>query len=136
MGRSVATPYNAEWSLFIPFECDDPDDAPWEWDDYVDYLTGLLLEQFPTSVDLRMFNKWIDQECRAIAGNGLGTFYLAEYGSLTSLSFVADSDREALAARWATQAKAKLEKALAGRLLRHIATASNGEAFFERIAAN
>jgi hypothetical protein len=141
MGRSVATPYDSEWSVYLPFEYDDPDDAEWEWDDFKSFLTEELKEAFPA---LDPEDKWLERECHGFLSNGFGTFYLSEYCGLVSLSFVLDDlsafyseerDRTGLGTHWAANAYEKVKKVMAGRLYYKAATFSNGEGVYERYAA-
>jgi hypothetical protein len=141
MGRSVATPYDAEWSVYLAFECDDLDDSPWEWDDFKENLTWELEDAFPALVK---DDKWDGNECHGFLSNGFGTFYLAEYCGLVSLSFkLADlearyydeRDRTGLGAHWASKAEDKVLKVMAGRLYYKLGSASNGEGFYQKYAA-
>lgn len=137
MGRSVSYPSYAEWTVYMPFEYEDPDDACWEWDDFKDNLAWELKDAFPSLYDE---DKWDGNECHGFLSNRFGTFYLAEYCGLVSLSFKLD-DLEAnyygepnltgLGENWAANAEDTVLKVMAGRLYRKIATASNGEAFYE-----
>lgn len=109
----------------------------YEWTEELDDYRERIKEMFPS------FDKcdyWLDREDHAIAENRFAYFGISEYCGLVAIWLVAKEadwakpdSWERLRDRWLDQVEAKFLKAFGQ--LRKVATASNGEAFFERIEA-
>ena len=143
MSRSVSRPSNAQVVAFACIESEDDDDLnQMNWDDTIENLVTELLAAFP---GLRKVDRWLDREDHVIAENGLAAFGISEYCGLVAVWIVPDKyelgckvDDHPLSVKWIASIEKQFHKIVAqvfGFELRHIATASNGEAFFERVGA-
>lgn len=146
MGRSVSHPSGAhvafaQWDAGWIEDGDDPDTrhfdelaAQDDWDFIVEDFRKQVLAHYPSAWTS---DGWIGREDRIVAMNGYARFGISEYcGCITYwvvLRDDIDASREGLAQRWFDQIEAKFEQRFA--TLVHLATFSNGEAIFERIAA-
>lgn len=130
MGRSVSVPSRAE---AVAYAAIDPDFIEDFESEVIDPLRYSLKEAFPSLYD---DNDWLDREDHVIARNRLGLFGISEYCGLLAVWIVPADEESNLSAPWCARAEAKLGAVVAkvfGQRLRRVATASNGEAFFERI---
>lgn len=132
MGRSVSYPADAIVA-FTTFDCEDPDDASFEWDWFVDDLRDRLSA---VSSTFRHQDTWIGREDHVLASNGHAHFGVSEYCGLVSVWLVARDDleprQEALAARWLEQVRDRFVATYG--TLRKLGTMSNGEGVYERLA--
>jgi hypothetical protein len=136
MGRSVYVPSDASCTAFIVL--DDTDDDFFDFDDVLESVRLALADRYPS---LEPCNYWIGREGHAIAHNRLGVVVVAEYCGLASVSLCPvevcnDRGHQALAAAWcrnnADKFKDTIKAAFAGKTVHRIATASNGETFYNR----
>lgn len=141
MGRSVDYVNDSEFVVYTHFDIEEgfEDDAQWMWDEFKDDLTDTLMAKFPS---LSKCDTWNGRECHGFLKNDFGTLYISEYCGLVSLSFKLDEPSyydekniTGLGARWALGMERTLEAMLGERALRLMGRASNGEAFYERVAA-
>lgn len=129
MSRSVSVPRDA---VGVAYFYTEPDGEREYEDDIMHNLKYQIRHYFP-SVRLGE-GKGIDRACFSIAENDHGYFVVAEYCGLWSLSVV---PKEGPFARsWCRKASAKLNRIIRDdglEPLEHIATASNGEAFYRPV---
>lgn len=153
MGRSVSYPtgYSTvtfkDWYKPEPHDCDELDcdefcdlhgETPTEstgddWEYYLEDLTEYAPTLWPS---LSKCDKWLGNEDHALLENDHCYMGASEYCGLASLWIVPKcndwtGEPSALAARWCEQISDKFVSTF-GDLI-HIATASNGEAFYRRI---
>ena len=149
MGRSVNYLDNAEVVLYFPIENEYNEEGKFDeflsqmnWDDMIDNLTYAIKAKLPSYYVVK--DKWGNRETRIILENNLCSIGISEYCSLVSLSVAPRSEtnyygsegqyKENFAIHHANQIEGTLEKVLHDlglKNLHKIATASNGEAFFE-----
>ena len=132
MGRSVSVPSRAEAVCYAAIDPDNVDDFESE---VIDPLRYALKKAFPSLYD---DNDWLDREDHVILRNRLGLFGVSEYCGLLAIWIVPADEDSNLSAPWCARAEAKLGAVVAdvfGSQLRRVATASNGESFFERVTA-
>jgi hypothetical protein len=127
MGRSVSIPRGAQVVAFSYIEYEDEHDD-WSYDDFVENAKCAIKEIAPS---MSPDSGWIDREGRIIASNNFVKMVISEYCGLVSLALVPEEDN-ALAAHWCNQIEPKFMASFSE--LRLIGRASNGEAFFERVA--
>lgn len=131
MGRSVYVPSEAEVVAYASFD----GDYEFDYDDIIDYLVLELGEAFPSiSAD----DGFIGREGRVIASNRLVRIVVAEYCGLVSVSIVPEFGYYELAVAFANRIAPRFNQIVAnafGGIYAKVAVASNGEAFFEKIAA-
>lgn len=130
MARSVAIPRDA---AVVAYQ-DVSDFEAYDWQDFVDDFTSRCISKWP-SVEVSP-RRWIGNECRVVARNRLALFGVSEYCGLAALWVVPEVDDYTpgiLAENWVARIAANFEKEFG--TLRHIGSASNGEAFFQRIEA-
>ena len=132
MSRSVAVPGEATAIWYIAPDLGHDD----EGDLWIEHVTESLLDALPSLWEPSR-PEWIGRECRVIARNRLGAFCLSEYCGLWALAFVPEREDQAhpFASAWAAKVYKRVAALFGDTLLRHVATASNGEAFFERATA-
>jgi len=143
MGRSVSVPHNAVCTAFIHLDHDheDPDESFFCWEAFIDNLEWTLRKKYKS---LEKDDHWVGREDHVILSNSHGLVSVAEYCGLVSVSLVpcnedyGYTDSEALNnlhEAWCSQVSDGfldlINSSFGG--LRHIGTASNGEAFFERV---
>lgn len=138
MGRSVSYPHDS----IVCFRTlnigagngDDEELDYFDFDELIDDYRYLIRDLFPSMQD---WDSWIGREDHAITRNGFCYFGVSEYCGLVSIWLAKRADLDgsvdAMADRWMAQVAPRFRKAFGA--LRHIGTASNGEAFFERIEA-
>jgi len=139
MGRSVSVPSNAvavayiDWREYIG--CEDPmDDDPFWWDDFSEDIIARLQGKLPS---LKSCDEWLDREDHAVLENRHCYITISEYCGLVAVALVAKDtanwpdDTQGLTDHWCDQVSGHIESL---GTLRHIGTASNGEAFFRRVA--
>ena len=132
MGRSVSVPYRAE---AVAYTAIDPDNVEDFQDEVIEPLVYSLKKAFPS---LYPDDEWLDREDHVILRNRLGLFGISEYCGLLAVWIVPADEESNLSAPWCARAEAKLGAVVAdvfGSRLAKVATASNGEAFFERVAS-
>lgn len=136
MGRSVSVPQHAAVVVYAHFERDAEDD--WAWDDFTQDLTAALKRAFPSLLDC---SDWIGREDHGVLRNNHAHVTLSEYCGLIAVCLVPRGydydDPTVLAHNWCAVVEDKFRAVVAetapGPVLKRIATASNGEAFFERV---
>ena len=145
MGRSVSYLNNSVFVLYFPFEVEDNGEENFRdeflvqmaWDDMIDSLQCAITRKLPSYYKT---DKWGNRETRIILENNLCIIGISEYCGLVSLSVAPrnndyDAWHESFALRHANQIENTLRKVLEDlglTNLRKIATASNGEAFFQK----
>ena len=131
MGRSVWTHQDAIETVFYPLDFDE-DDLSWGgWEDHKSEIREAFKRKFPSMCTC---DYWPEEESHAIVENGHCMVVISEYGGLVSLGVVVPnaSFHNAVATHWTeTNAAPFLREQYSE--LRKVATASNGESFFERI---
>lgn len=130
MGRSVSVPSRAEAVCYAALDPDFIDDFESE---VIDPLRYSLKKAFPSLHD---DNDWLDREDHVILRNHHAFFGISEYCGLLAIWIVPRDNDSNLSAPWCARAEAKLGAVVAhvfGQRLRRVATASNGESFFERV---
>ena len=116
----------------------DDDATQWNWDFYMGELRDRLTARYPS---LSKSDRWAGREDRVILANYRADITVSEYCGLVAVCLVpADSDYVVpdIATHWCEQIEQGFRKVVAevfGCTLRKIATASNGEAFFEQVQA-
>ncbi len=143
MGRSVSTPSGATcvaYSDWFQPELEPGEDyRPPDQDDW-DIVTEDLTEYAPTLwPSLQKCDHWLGREDHALLENDHAFVGVSEYCGLAAFWIVPKCDDwtgepSGLAAHWCDQISDKFRETFG--TLRKIATASNGEAFFERITKN
>lgn len=127
MSRSVYVPRDA---LCVAYRALDPED---DYDDFLHVTEGLrdaAIGQWPS---LHTASGWVDREGCILAENRLVRFGFSHYCGLLAVWMIAQDDTPiALVEHWAAQIEPRFND-LFGEL-RHVATFSNGEAIYERIA--
>ena len=135
MSRSVSTPSGAAVTAFAALELMGDDDSRQDdWDYYIDNLRDRLTARYPS---LSMSDRWAGREDRVILANYRADITVSEYCGLVAVCLVPHGDG-GLAHRWCEQIEPGFRKIVGevfGGTLRKIATASNGEAFFEQVQA-
>lgn len=132
MGRSVSVPSRAEAVCYAAIDPDNVEDFESE---VIDPLRYSLKKAFPSLYD---DSEWLDREDHVILRNRLGLFGISEYCGLLAIWIVPADEESNLSAPWCARAETKLGAVVAdvfGQRLRRVATASNGESFFERVAS-
>jgi len=141
MSRSVSYLNNAEFVLYFPFENEyneegeyDNDLSQMNWDDTIENLKAEIKAKLPSYYEVDL---WDNRETRIFLQNNLCNIGISEYCGLVSLSVAVKDDtwNDHFASHHAGQIRPILEKIvddITGTRLIHKATASNGEAFFER----
>ena len=136
MGRSVSYPTNCSAVCFRIFETDleDPDSARFEWEWFVDWIKETANGNWKSFCDT---DKWIGGEDHAILENCHGYIGVSEYCGLVAVWLKAKdeypNDHPELSLAWCDSIASKFGK-LFGEY-RKVATASNGEAFYEKCDA-
>ena len=128
MGRSVSYPHTAQVVTFTHVEADEEN-----WSDDLENLKSALTARFKS---LYEDEKWIGREDHALLANNHCRVGVSEYCGLVAVWIVPrDSDYPELAAQWIASIEKSFDKVVSetfGGLLRHVATASNGEAFYQQ----
>ena len=134
MSRSVSTPRNAQVIAYAHVECEEDEaDVQDTWDDDLVNLSAALRAAFPS---MSPADRWLDREDHVILENRHAYIGVSEYCGLVAVWIVPEDTPTAL--HWCAQIEPRFRRVVAdvfGVELRHIATASNGEAFFERMSA-
>lgn len=128
MGRSVMVPTDAIVTAFIQL----PDDSVhFDWEEFVENLRDVVRRRYPS---FEHADRWAGRECLVIAENEHAGVAIADYCGLVSVSL---AGRNPFGRAWACRIgpgfRATIEKAYAGHALRRVATASNGESFYQRV---
>lgn len=135
MGRSVSVPHNAVATAFIHLDLEDE----FAWEDFTDDLWHTLRSKYKS---LRPDDRWVGREEKVLLSNDHADVVLAEYCGLVSVSLVPKDFPYDDTAHLRTLSEAWCSQVADGFLdlinstfggLRHIGTACNGEAFFQRI---
>lgn len=133
MGRSVSKPSGSIIAEYLHIEIEES----WEFREFLDDVREVVQERYPS---FRHEDKWLDNEDHAILRNDHALVGVSEYCGLVCVWAVVrrDIDTPELAQHWLESIVGNFHKHLAKRygsaLLRRIATASNGESFYERAA--
>ena len=142
MGRSVSVPHNAVATAYIDLTANatEPGEG-WDWDLFIEDLSDVLQHRFKS---LQTADLWLQREEHVILTNAHANIVVCEYCGLVSVSLVpyeeasdySDSaSLNVLHEAWCDQVSKGfvncIDRTFGG--LRHIGTASNGEAFFQRI---
>jgi hypothetical protein len=141
MGRSVSTPHNAALVAFVDwFDGTYTDEETgeeiqrqpesYDWDDYMDCTRDHAKSLWPSFEDT---DRWLGREDRVLLENRLAYFGVSEYCGLAAI-WIVPKDHGGypeLANSWVSQISTKFHANFGE--LRKVGTASNGEAFFERI---
>lgn len=133
MGRSVSVPSNAVATAFLHLDTEDE----FAWEDFLYSLGHVLRAKYKS---LRLDERWVGREEKVYWSNDHADIILASYCGLVSVSLVPkdylyEESEKALADAWCSQVSAGfidlINSSFGG--LRHIGTASNGEAFFQAV---
>lgn len=128
MGRSVSCPSGA-LVAYTHFE----DEMEYhEWEEQVEMFREIICDLWPSASPC---DGWRGREDRVVARNGLAEFGVSEYCGLVALWVAPRADLDStgpLAGRWIESIRKRFLDNFG--TLRKIGTASNGEAFFERVA--
>ena len=127
MGRSVSVPAGAAFVAFDHVYRDDEFCDDFEF--FLEDIAARMINRWPS---LRECFEWIGREDRAICENSHAWLGISEYCGLVSIWAVPKSD-DALASNWLDKIQPGFMREFA--TLRQLGTASNGEAFFRRVAA-
>lgn len=130
MSRSVETPFGA---AAIAYRDVSYVEDEFDWDMFKTGILYQLQEAFPSLVEA---DSWIGRECHVVLENAHCKVTISEYCGLAAIALVpedhdCDPSLTNLAERWCAQVSTRFISMLSE--LRHVATASNGEAFFERV---
>lgn len=121
----------------------DDDATHRNWDDDMLNLSSALRAAFPSLCEA---DRWLGREDHVILENSLAAVTVSEYCGLVAVCLVPERwnaygliEDDPLSVCWIALIEARFRRIVAdtfGTELRHIATASNGEAFFERVEAS
>lgn len=125
MGRSVSIPSGAQVVAFAHL-----DNEEWDWDDWSSWKEEMRSEIRSIAPSMRNAEGWVGNEDQILASNALANFGFSEYCGLVSIWLLPEND--GLAKHWCNQIEAKFMAEFSE--LKLIGRASNGEAFFERVA--
>lgn len=134
MGRSVDYASNASAVVYLTFDLADEWGDSEDWDDFVDNIREVLQRRFKSFVHQ---DGWVSRERRLILDNGFAEVQIAEYCGLVSVSLVPSEEYyPELGEAWCNQIADNFQKVLNEAFggLRLLGRASNGEAFYERVA--
>jgi len=138
MSRSVSTPNGAVAIAYRDVTYMTDEDSQWEWDMFQEDIIQQLQNAFPS---LDEADSWIGREDHVVLENSHCQVTISEYCGLAAISLVPierdcfyaeDFGSQNLSYHWCQQIAKKFNELLGE--LRHVATFSNGEAVFERIA--
>ena len=133
MSRGVMTVTDAVSIVYVEHGCEEN----WDWDDFIEGVRSEIKHKFSSFQDV---DKWDGREEHRILENDLARVVICEYCGLASINLAVREDgawyydRLPLAAHWCRQIAPKFEALFSDRL-RRIATASNGESFYEKVNA-
>lgn len=127
MGRSVSTPCDATAIAYAHF--DEIEEFDWE---VIEPFVDNIRCRYPSAYAV---DAWAGREDRVVARNSFAEFGVSEYCGLVAywVRPRPDATHEGLAEVYCNRIASGFEKHFGA--LRKIGHASNGEAFFERIAA-
>lgn len=140
MGRSVSHLSRAKNVTYINYETSFQDEETGEWlndefafDDLFGNIKYGLMAKYPS---LQECERWGGREDRIFLQNNLVEIAISEYCGLVAISVRPNEyygANEALAENWIDRVWLGAEKKLSefSTVIRKVATASNGEAFFE-----
>lgn len=130
MGRSVSTPPDSIVAYTTIDLNGDSIDQQDEFDFMVEEFTFRICELWPS---FQPDYGWAGREDRVLASNGHALAGVSEYCGLVAfwLTIRETPDNEDLANHWLSQAEPKFKREFG--TLRKVATASNGESFYERV---
>jgi hypothetical protein len=136
MGRSVSVPHNATATVYLGIGWEAGD--YYDFEDFIEDLQNVVEERYPS---FHRTDEWVDREDQAVLENGHAQVVVAEYYGLVSVSLVptpyvydgCDELHEAWCNQVAGNFTAHLHKRFPDFAVRRLGTASNGEAFFERV---
>jgi hypothetical protein len=140
MARSVSYPCGAQVA-FREFECDDGDDAEWEYDALCEEVRATARVTFPS---FKAHDGWRGREDRILLRNAYADIGISTYGCITAIWIVEREDgayydadarhcRSGRARRWLAQIAPRFDTLFSE--LTCIARMSNGEAVYERLKA-
>ena len=116
----------------------DDETIKWRWRDFVDELRTGLKRIAPSLEDS---DRWLGKEDYVLLENGHASIGLSEYMGLVAVWCVPKENEDGLhsplAEHWCDSIETKVERLLdtiATRLVR-VATASNGETFYQKVSA-
>lgn len=131
MSRTVSTPNGA---VAIAYRDVSYIEDEFDWDMFQEDIIAQLQSAFPSLAEA---DSWIGREDHVVLENGHCKITISEYCGLAAISLVPETHdcypaEDNLADHWCAQISIRFIDMLSE--LRHVATASNGEAFFERRA--
>lgn len=100
MGRTVAAPRDAEFTLYFPFESEGD---LFDWD----LLVEGIVESLPSSY--YPVDRWASSEIKVIAENGHASVAISEYCGLVALSLCVNPENKHLAHRTIEATRKALE---------------------------
>ena len=130
MSRTVSVPYDA---LLVAYQNHADDDMErFDWDVMLDDFRDTACSLWPS---LDPADKWHSREDHVLAESEIVQFGVSDYYGLVALWIRPRTDRdpwtESLAKGWTRRIRDKFSATFGE--LRHIGTASNGEAFYETL---
>lgn len=140
MGRSVSSPHNVAVVLYSVLPEDFDSDM---WQDECERFVESVQRRFKSmyAIDWRSRHAWVGREDRALCENSFAYIGVSEYCGLVALwilpkdpDWYANAGWEALRDNWIESVRGSFEKITDGwfgRACQHVATASNGEAFYK-----
>ena len=130
MARTVSTPANTLLVAYDTFNSDPSEDV-W-YGDFENVAEDLLFNAMRLFPSLEPYHGWAGREDRILARNGFVEFGVSEYMGLMAIwmRLRGDCEQEALASHWCDQIAEKFHQEFG--IFEHVATASNGEAFYQR----
>ena len=137
MGRSVSYPTGAQVAYRV-LDCDEPDDAEWEYDMLCEDILTTASAAFPS---FGAYQGWRGREDRILLRNAYADFGISTYGCIAAIWIVERNDsayydadtrncRSGRARQWLTQVAPRFEALFSD--LTCIGRMSNGEAVYER----
>ena len=133
MGRGVNTVTDAISVVYLQHSSEDD----YDWKNFCGGIREMIVEKFPSFYRV---DKWDGREEHRILENEHARIVICEYCGLASISLAVREDGDyyidklPLAEHWCRQIAPKFEALFSDRL-RRIATASNGESFYEKVNA-
>ena len=136
MGRSVSTPREARVVCYR--DVSEFEEHDWEW--FVESLQETVRFEWPSFDEC---DKWLDREDHAIAENRLCYVGVSQYCGCAAI-WIASKKEDLLGSDYGPQPEANLCDAFIGKIAdkferlfgeyRRVATASNGESFYEKVS--
>jgi hypothetical protein len=133
MSRTVATARNSTSIVYLPVSFDETEQvySICDWQELIEDVRDCIQEKYSSFHEC---DRWDSNEVHVILENRFAYVTISEYCGLVSVCLV-PKDNEPLAESWCYNINQRWSLRLNKRFggLRKIGTASNGEAFFERI---